>query len=84
MPRQQSNNPQTEVVDEAEVQPEQQIFNSENVQYFPVGRHVWRQQGPYLVCKACELHHGVFIGMDKVMTGETEEGKPIVRDRASI
>ena len=51
---------------------------------FPAGKHIWRQQGPYVVCQNCPLHHAVFVGMDKVMVGENEDGKPILRDRASI
>ena len=67
--------------DEEQVQPEEQIFNSENVVYFPGGRHVWRQQGPYCVCMACDLSHAVYIGMERVMVGEDENGKPILRAR---
>jgi len=80
MPNKLSNQPE---VEDSEVQPEELIFNKEDVVYFPPGNHVWRQQGPYLVCKACELHHAVYIGMDKLMVGE-EDGTPILRDRASI
>jgi len=65
-----------------EVQPETQIFN--NIQYFPGGEHVWKQQGPYVVCQACPLHHAVFIGIEKVMIGVDEDGKPILRDKESI
>lgn len=55
-----------------------------SIERFPMGRHVWRQQGPYLVCRECVLHHGVYIGIDKLMIGEDEDGKPIVRDKADI
>jgi len=67
--------------DRPEERPEEQIFN--NITYFPSGKHIWRQQGPYTVCQNCVLHHAVFIGMDKVMIGE-EDGQPILRDKASI
>lgn len=76
------SNPPVEVVEE--VQPETKLFNSEDIQTFPSGRHVWRQQGPYLVCKECPLHHGVYVGMDKEMIGEDEDGKPELRDKVSI
>lgn len=76
-----------EVVEEQgqpEIKGEEQIFNSENVVYFPQGRHLWRQQGPYCVCKECELSHAVFIGMEKVMVGEDENGKPILQERDKV
>jgi len=60
----------------------EQLFN--NIIRFPSGKHIWRQQGPYLVCQACPLHHAIFVGMDKVMVGEEEDGKPILRDKDSI
>jgi len=68
--------------DDTEVEPESQLLN--NVTRFPSGSHVWRQQGFYLVCMNCPLHHAIWIGSDKVMVGEDKDGKPILRDRASI
>lgn len=66
---------------EEELEPES-ILN--NISYFPEGNHIWRQQGPYVVCRECVLHHANFIGIDKIMIGEDEDGKPILRDRTSI
>jgi hypothetical protein len=85
MPGLHSKTSQNEVVEEA-VQPEDKIFNKEDIVYFPPGRHVWRQQGPYVVCRDCELSHAVFIGMEKMMIGEDENGKPLLqkRDKVSI
>jgi len=71
---------QNKVVEEE--QPETKILN--NISYFPEGKHIWRQQGPYVVCQNCVLHHAVHIGIDKIMVGEDDEGKPILRDKASI
>lgn len=64
-----------------ELQPESYL---NNVVYFPAGQHLWRQQGPYVVCRECELHHAVFVGVDKIMVGEDDKGEPILRDRGSI
>lgn len=75
------NNRESEVVEE-DLQPETKLFN--NIQYFPPGKHVWRQQGPYLVCRECELQHAIYIGMEKIMIGEDSEGKPMLRDRVSV
>lgn len=49
--------------------------------FSPPGKHTYRQQGPYLVCKSCEVQHAVYIGMEKIMVGEDEEGKPILKTR---
>ena len=43
--------------------------------------HEWRQQGPFLVCKSCELPHALRIGMNKKLVGFDEEGKPIIEKR---
>ena len=56
-------------------------INQEVYKFIPKGRHTWRQQGYYLVCKTCDLQHSVFIGPDKIMVGEDEEGKPILKKR---
>jgi hypothetical protein len=50
-------------------------------QFTPPGRHTYRQQGIYLVCKSCEIQHAVYIGLDKIMVGEDKEGHPIVKKR---
>ena len=73
----QSNPPENE----AEAVEAESYINK--VVYFPAGQHVWRQQGPYVVCRECELHHAVFVGVDKIMVGE-EDGKPVLRDRSSL
>ena len=56
-------------------------FDNPDFTFIPKGRHSWRQQGPYLICHSCELKHAVFIGMDKVMVGEDEKGRPILKKR---
>ena len=63
--------------------PEGEIFdfNKPDFSFIPKGRHLWRQQGYYLICHSCNLHHAVFIGMDKIMVGETSEGEPILHKR---
>lgn len=57
-------------------------FNTPDFVFTPSERHGWRQEGPYLVCKTCELQHASYIGMDKVLIGLDEEGQPILRDRS--
>ena len=54
-------------------------FNKPDFQFIPKGNHEYRQMGPYLVCKSCDLEHAVFIGVDKQLIGFTEKGQPIVK-----
>ncbi len=51
---------------------------------FVPGRHVYRQAGPYLICKECDLHHAVYVGIEKIMVGEDKDGKPILKDRSEM
>lgn len=69
-------------VDEQVIEPDSEILNK--IESFPAGRHIWRQQGPYVVCKGCPLSHAIYIGMDKIMVGEDEEGHPILKSRQDI
>lgn len=45
--------------------------------------HEWRQQGPYLICKSCEIDHASFIGMGKQLIGLNEDGTPILKELES-
>jgi hypothetical protein len=56
-------------------------FSRPDFQFIPKGNHSWRQQGPYLVCKACDLEHATWIGMSKIMIGTKEDGQPILKNR---
>lgn len=40
----------------------------------------WRQLGPYIFCKSCEIQHGRWIGPDKILVGLNEKG-PMFKDR---
>jgi len=52
--------------------------------FIPKGRHIYRQQGPYLICRECQLDHAVYVGMEKIMVGEDEDGTPILKLRSEI
>jgi hypothetical protein len=56
-------------------------FNRPDYKFVPNEQHEWRQQGPYIVCKSCEIQHAVFIGMGKLLTGLDSNGKPILKSR---
>lgn len=62
---------------------EEQAYDFDNPEFtfIPKGIHNWRQEGPYLVCRSCEIHHAVFIGMEKMMIGIDENGNPILKSR---
>ena len=82
----QDNQEQNEIEKKVEivVDEEQLNFNKPDFSYIPPARHQWQQRGPYLVCKSCSLEHAVYIGMEKIMVGETEEGKPILKKRSEL
>ena len=63
--------------------PEGEIFdfNKPDFSFIPKGRHLWRQQGYYIICHSCDLSHAVFIGSKKIMIGENEKGEPIFKVR---
>lgn len=71
-------NEQEQVIAEQEVAD----FSKADFSFMPNAKHIWRQQGYYLICReGCELEHAVFIGSEKIMTGETEDGQPILTAR---
>lgn len=74
---------QMEQSDEQEVTPEseQLDFTKPDFEFIPKEHHSWRQQGPYLVCKSCEIDHAVWIGMEKIMVGLNDKGQPILKVR---
>ena len=71
-------------VEEAIIEPETKLFNSQDYQTFPQGNHVWRQQGPYIICKECPLHHAIYVGMERLLVGIDDKGNPILKNRSVI
>ena len=74
-----TNEEPTEVIEGESLDLNNPVFS-----FTPSGRHTYRQEGPYLICKSCELHHAVFIGPDKLMVGEDEKGLPIIKKRSEV
>jgi hypothetical protein len=58
-------------------------FDNPDFKFIPSGVHNYRQEGYYLICRSCELHHGIYIGPDKVMVGE-KDGQPILKKRKEV
>lgn len=56
-------------------------FTKPSFEFIPKGNHDYRQQGPYLVCKSCDLEHATYIGMEQIMVGISEDGQPILKKR---
>lgn len=50
-------------------------------EFIPHALCQFRQRGFYLVCCSCELQHAVYIGPNKLMIGEKEDGSPILKNR---
>lgn len=59
-------------------------FTKPDFIFKPLGHHSYRQSGPYLVCKSCEVQHAIWIGMDKIMVGVDEKGEAILKKRIDI
>lgn len=60
---------------------EQLDFDNPSFVFRPNEQHAWRQQGPYLVCKSCEVQHATYVGMNKILVGLEEDGTPILERR---
>ena len=58
-------------------------FTKPDYKFIPKSYHDWVQRGPYLVCRSCDLDHGVWIGMDKILTGIDDKG-PILKNRKDL
>jgi hypothetical protein len=63
---------------------EQIDYSKPDFVFTPKGNHTYRQNGPYLVCKSCELQHAVWVGIDKIMVGQNEKGEPILKSRKDM
>ena len=59
-------------------------FEKPDFVFLPKDNHEWRQQGPYLCCKSCEVEHAVWIGVEKMLTGLDEKGQPILKNRKEL
>lgn len=68
---------------EKQEDPETELFDFAKPDFYfePKQHHEWRQRGPYLVCKSCEIEHAAWVGMDKVLVGLNEEGQPLLKSR---
>ena len=64
-----------------EIKEEVLDFTKPAFEFRPKEHHDWRQQGPFLVCKSCEIEHATYIGMQKIMVGLNDDGQPILKDR---
>ena len=59
-------------------------FDKPTYKFSPNEHHNWRQEGPFLVCKSCDITHSVSIGMDKILVGFDKKGKPIIKKRQIV
>lgn len=66
--------------EEEDVVPETEVLE-QTFEFKPSALCKYKQRGVYLVCTSCELQHAVYIGIDNIMIGEDEHGKPILEKR---
>lgn len=73
------------LAEEDEKQEQETInFEKPDFVFIPKGIHSYRQAGPYLVCKSCEIQHATWIGIEKIMVGVTEDGQPLLKTRKEL
>lgn len=53
-------------------------------EFIPNAQCQYKQRGIYLVCTSCELQHAVYIGIDRIMVGVDETGRPILKARSKV
>lgn len=41
--------------------------------------HLWRQKGAFLICKGCEIEHGIYIGVEYHLVRCDENGMPVLK-----
>lgn len=56
-------------------------FTKPSFVFKPEANHTFRQQGPYIICKSCEVTHAVWIGIEKVLVGFDQRGQPIIKKK---
>ena len=61
---------QNNIVEELDFDNPDFKFEAKNCRY--------KQQGPYLICQTCKVQHAVYIGPNRRMVGEKENGEPII------
>lgn len=66
---------------EKEEQPQGEIldFTKPSYNFIPNEAHDWRQRGPFLVCKSCDIEHATYIGPGRLLTGLDDKGRPILK-----
>lgn len=68
-------------IEEEVIQEEGEVLRKE-YEFIPSALCKYKQRGPYLICVSCEIQHATWIGMEKIMVGEDDSGKPIVKSRS--
>ena len=56
-------------------------FTRPTYDFRPGEAHDWRQRGPFLVCKSCDIEHACYIGPRRLLVGFDEGGRPILKKR---
>lgn len=82
-PKKQQRGQMEQPNEEGKDKPEEEVldFDKPDFVFQPNQHHEWRQQGPFLVCKSCEIEHAAGIGMDKLLVGLHSDGTPILQNR---
>lgn len=76
---------QTNEEQKIDIQPiiEEKDWEKPDFVFLPKGNHLWRQEGPYIVCRSCELVHATYVGVEKILVG-LKENEPIFKTRKEL
>jgi len=73
-----------QAINENEGEVEELNFEKPDFMFRPEANHDWRQRGPYLVCKGCEVEHGVWVGTEVILVGFDRQGEPLLKKRTEL
>lgn len=81
-----SKEPQKSLSQDKQIESFEEVkdFNNPDFEFIPKSQHKWVQQGPYLICRSCDLQHAVPIGMERVLMGFKDNGDPIIKKRSEV
>ena len=59
-------------------------FSKPDFTFIPKGRHEWKQQGYYIICKTCDIEHAVWIGSKMLLVGIEDNGNALLKRRKDV
>lgn len=67
--------------EKVQLDPESVEVDLSKLEPYTNSAHQWHQEGGYLICDSCTVRHASHIGIDRVLKGFDDQGKPIIEKR---